>query len=76
MIPQWSQNIVTLLSIGAIHEQPIRTIEQSRLYTLLAGRLYKARSNCLLNLCIEPKERDAHLNHAHVALGGIHFLTE
>ena len=29
MIPQWSQNIVTLLSVGAIHEQPIRTIEQS-----------------------------------------------
>ena len=50
MIPRWSQNIVTLLSVGAIHEQPIRTIKQSCLYTLLAGRLYKARSNHILNL--------------------------
>ena len=27
MIPRWSQNIVTLLSIGAIHEQSTRIIE-------------------------------------------------
>ena len=67
---------MTLLFIGAIHEQPIRTIEQSLLYTLLAGRLYKARSDRILNLCIELKERDVHLNHAHVAMGDIHFLID
>ena len=76
MIPRWSQNIVTLLSVGAIHEQPIRTIKQSCLYTLLVGRLYKARSDCILTLCIDPKEREIHLNQTHVAMGNIHFSKD
>ena len=41
MVPKWLENIVSLLTIGNIHNQPPQKVEERRLYALLAGRLYK-----------------------------------
>ncbi|RXY75167.1 hypothetical protein DD581_32885 [Klebsiella pneumoniae] len=46
MIPRWLKNIVSLMTIAQVDSQiplpiPIRLIEQSAMYQLLAGRLYK-----------------------------------
>ena len=42
MVPNWSENIVSLLTIGNIHDEPPLQVEKTRLYALLAGRLYKS----------------------------------
>ena len=42
MVPEWSEPTISLLTIGNIHDQPPQMVEQSKLYALLAGRLYKA----------------------------------
>ena len=42
MVPKWLEPIVSLMPIGNIHDQPPQMVEQSKLYALLARRLYKA----------------------------------
>ena len=56
MVPKWSKNIVSLLTFGNIHDQPPQKVEETRLYALLVGRLYKSHKNKVLSLCIEPKD--------------------
>ena len=76
MVPKWSENIVSLLTIGNIHEQPPQRVEQMRLYALLARRLYKSQKDKVLSLCIEPKDQSYYLQYAHIAVGNVHFLKE
>ena len=76
MVPKWSENIVSLLTIGNIQDQPPLQVEQTRLYALLVGRLYKSQKDKVLSLCIEPKDQYYYLQYAHVAVGNIHFSTE
>ena len=75
-VPKWSENIVSLLTVGNIHDQPPQKVEETTLYALLAGRLYKSHKNKVLSLCIEPKYWYLYLQYAHVAVGKVHFSKE
>ena len=76
MVPKWSKNIVSLMSIGNIQKQPPQKVKQTRLYALLAGRLYKTQKNKILSLCIEPDDQYYYLQYAHIAVGNVHFSRE
>ena len=46
MIPQWSRDIVPMLTIGSLHlsdsmDTNITLVEQSRQFSMIIGRLYK-----------------------------------
>lgn len=81
MVPHWSKDLVSFLTIGKIHlsnslEGNLFHIEQTRNFVMLAGRLYKRGSNGVLRLCIEPTEADNYMTSAHVAMGNIHFALD
>ena len=76
MVPKWSENIVSLLTIGNIHNQVPQQIEQTRLYALLVDRLYKSQRDKVLSLCIDPEDQYYYLQYAHIAVGSIHFSKE
>ena len=73
MVPNWSKNIVSLLTIGNIHNQPPQKVEETRLYSMLAGRLYKYKQDNVLSLCIEPKDQYLYIQYAHIVVGNVHF---
>ena len=50
VVPKWSKNIVSLLTNGNIHNQPPQKVEETRLYALLARRLYKHQKDKVLSL--------------------------
>ena len=64
MVPKWSEPIVSLLTIGNIHDQPPQMVEQSKLCALLVGRLYKAQKDWVLSLCIELKDQCYYFQYA------------
>ena len=77
MIPRWSEDIVTLLSIGTLEitqSKPIdkAIIEQSGPFQLLSGRLYHQGLDGVLRLCIEPSETALYLCEAHKNIGCAH----
>ena len=77
MVPKWSENIVSLLAIGNIQDQPPCQAEQTRLYALLVSRrLYKSQKDKVLSLCIEHKDWYYYLQYAHIVVGNIHFSTK
>ena len=56
MVPKWLENIVSLLTIGNIHNQPPQKVEEIRLYALLARRFYKSQQDKVLSLCIKLED--------------------
>ena len=64
------------MSIGNIQKQPPQKVEQTRLYALLAGRLYKTQKNKILRLCIKLDDQYYYLQYAHIAVGNVHFSKE
>ena len=76
MVPKWSKPIVSLLTIGTIHSQPPRVVEESKLYALLAGQLYRAQRDWVLSLHIDLEEQQVYLQYAHIAMGNVHFSQE
>ena len=75
-VPKWSNQIVSLMSIGNFKQVPIRLVEKSKPYLLLVGWLYKQMDNKVLNLCIEPEEQPHYLHQSHIAIGGVHFFRD
>ncbi|RYA43692.1 hypothetical protein [Enterobacter cloacae complex sp. GF14B] len=81
MIPRWSENIVSLMTIMQVDSQiplpiTIDLIEQSTMYQLLARRLYKRNRDGILLLCINPEEKEQYLSQAHITIVGLHFAED
>ena len=58
MVPQWSKDIVPMLIIGSLRlndsmDTNLALIEQSRQFSMIAGRLYRRGQDIVLQLCID-----------------------
>ena len=78
MILEWSKDLVPLLTIGKLKlndfmDRNLSLLEQSKQYSMIAGRLYKLGKDGVLRLCVETQETRMYLEQAHVALGNIHM---
>ena len=81
MVPKWSETVVSLLTVGKLRlsdswDDNLALIEQSRNYSMIAGRLYKRGHDEVLRLCIDAREAKPYLEQAHVAIGNMHMAPE
>ena len=66
MIPKWSKDLVSLLTIGKLKlnasmDRNLSLVEQSKEYSMIAGRLYKLGKDGILRLCLETQETKMYL---------------
>ena len=66
MIPEWSRNLVSMLTIGKLQlndsmDRNLSFVEQSKEYSMIAGRLYKLGKDGILRLCVETQETRMYL---------------
>ena len=79
MIPdEWSRNLVPLLTIGKLRlddsmDMNLSLVEQSKEYSMIAGKLYKLGKDGILRLYVETQEIGMYLERAYIALGNIHM---
>ena len=76
MVSKWLETLVSLLTIGTLHNQLPHVVEWTRLYALLVVRLYQAQRNRVLSLCIESDEQQVYLQYVHITMGNVHFSQE
>ena len=67
-----------MLTIGKLKlndsmDRNLSLVEQSKEYSMIAGRLYKLGKDGILRLCVETQEIGTSLEQAHIALGNIHM---
>ena len=79
MVPKWSEDIVSMLTIGNLHlstlkEKKLSFIEQYQHYSMVAGRLYwKGGKDLLMRLCIDKEEAVPYMEQAHRSIGNMHL---
>ena len=81
MIPEWSKDFVPMFTVGNLRlsnswDANLALIEQTRHYSMVAGRLYKKGRDEVLRLCIDSNETTSYLEQAHVAIGNIHMAPD
>ena len=81
MVPQWSKNLVSFLTLGRLKfseslEGNLSHIKQIRDLIMLAGRLYKRGTYGVLRMCIESTDVERYLQLAHVTMGNIHCAPD
>ena len=78
MIPRWSEELVSLLTIGQIDVPiPLREkkamIQKTTSFVMRVGRMYNKGLDRILIWCIELEEKNHYLKLAHETIGGIHM---
>ena len=78
MIPRWSEEIVSLLTIGQMDipvplKEKQAMVQKAAPFVMLAGRLYHRGMDGIMRLCIELGEKKYYLRLAHETIGGIHM---
>ena len=66
MIPEWSKDLVSMLTIGKLKlnasmDRNLSLVEQSKEYCMIARRLYKLGKDGILRLCVETQETGKYL---------------